>query len=235
MSIFQKFVLRSLKENKVRTLVTIIGIVLSVSMLTAVTTGVSSFQDFMLRVVEQEYGSWHVYFVKLQKEGLEQIKVDEEVESFGIINNVGYAKLENPLREDCSYLYVGAYEENFLPLTGEQIIEGREPKNSNEIIIPNLLLENEELGYKVGDTITLSLGERKSSEGETLWQSNYYMEEGEESFSEIGEKKYTIVGVYQGGHIDSAYLPGYNVLTKADDKISSETSISFRSSFTLPL
>ena len=46
MNVFHKFAIKSLKLNRTRTIVTIIGIILSTAMLTAVTTTVSSVQQF---------------------------------------------------------------------------------------------------------------------------------------------------------------------------------------------
>jgi len=43
MNVFHKFAIKSLKLNRTRTIVTIIGIILSTAMLTAVTTTVSNF------------------------------------------------------------------------------------------------------------------------------------------------------------------------------------------------
>ena len=59
MNILNRVTLKTLAKNKVRTLVTIIGIVLSAAMITAVTTSISSLQNFMLEVVIQTEGSWH--------------------------------------------------------------------------------------------------------------------------------------------------------------------------------
>ena len=60
MNIFYKFTWRSLKENKARTIVTLLGIILSVSLITATMTAVSSLYDYMKRVMADEYGSWHL-------------------------------------------------------------------------------------------------------------------------------------------------------------------------------
>ena len=46
MNVFHKVTLKSLAINKTRTIVTIIGIILSVSMITAVTTLISSLQNY---------------------------------------------------------------------------------------------------------------------------------------------------------------------------------------------
>ena len=55
MNIFSRFTLRTLKKNKMRTLVTIIGIALSVAMFTSVTSIIVSFQQYLMNM-EDEYG-----------------------------------------------------------------------------------------------------------------------------------------------------------------------------------
>ena len=59
MNIMNKFTLRSLKHNKTRTIVTIIGVILSAAMITAVTTFASSIQNFLLEYAKSERGDWH--------------------------------------------------------------------------------------------------------------------------------------------------------------------------------
>ena len=50
MNILKKLTLKYLKQNKKRTIVTIIGIILSGAMISAVATLAVSFQQFMLKV-----------------------------------------------------------------------------------------------------------------------------------------------------------------------------------------
>ena len=49
MNVFSKVTLESLKKNRTRTIVTIIGIMLSAAMICASATFVSSMQNFVLR------------------------------------------------------------------------------------------------------------------------------------------------------------------------------------------
>ena len=49
MNVFNKVTLASLKKNRTRTVVTIIGIMLSAAMICASTTFVASMQNFVLR------------------------------------------------------------------------------------------------------------------------------------------------------------------------------------------
>ena len=62
MSILGKYTIRSMKCNKLRTLVTVIGIMLSVSMFTAVTESIASGQQYMVNVVKEQTGSFHAYY-----------------------------------------------------------------------------------------------------------------------------------------------------------------------------
>ena len=59
MNILNRVALKTLMKNKTRTWVTIIGIVLSAAMFTAVTTCVSSLQNYMLELIKATDGVWH--------------------------------------------------------------------------------------------------------------------------------------------------------------------------------
>lgn len=59
MNVFNKVTLESLKKNRTRTIVTIIGIMLSAAMICASTTLVSSMQNFVLRCAIHIDGDWY--------------------------------------------------------------------------------------------------------------------------------------------------------------------------------
>ena len=65
MNVFHRFTRESLIRNRSRTLVTIVGIILSVALLTAVTEGAYSGVQFLRRSVEQRVGSFFGYFDNL--------------------------------------------------------------------------------------------------------------------------------------------------------------------------
>ena len=58
-NVFTRLTAKTLKANRTRTMVTIIGILLATAMLTAVTTFISSLQHYMLENVIAENGDWH--------------------------------------------------------------------------------------------------------------------------------------------------------------------------------
>ena len=59
MNILNRVTLKTMAKNRVRTVVTVIGIILSAAMMTAVTTSIASLQQFMVRLVRAETGDWH--------------------------------------------------------------------------------------------------------------------------------------------------------------------------------
>ena len=69
MNVFHRFTRESLIRNRSRTLVTIVGIILSVALLTAVTEGAYSGVQFLRRSVEQRVGSFFGYFDNLTEGG----------------------------------------------------------------------------------------------------------------------------------------------------------------------
>ena len=81
MNVFHKFAIKSLKLNRTRTIVTIIGIILSTAMLTAVTTTVSSVQQFLLEVTEKQNGCWHGVVSNISMKQIDEISKKKEVEN----------------------------------------------------------------------------------------------------------------------------------------------------------
>ena len=61
MNVLNKVTLQSLKKNKTRTIVTIIGVMLSVSLICAVTTFCYSMKNYAHNFTIHEYGDWHGY------------------------------------------------------------------------------------------------------------------------------------------------------------------------------
>ena len=59
MNVFHKVTVESLKKNRVRTIVTIVGIILSAAMICAVTTFASSFYNYIGEYYKYVYGDWH--------------------------------------------------------------------------------------------------------------------------------------------------------------------------------
>lgn len=214
MNIFSKITARTMRQNKTRTIVTIIGVMLSTAMITAVTTFGSSLQGFLVDYSVSRDGRWHVMARSLEPEQAREIAKLEEVESAAAVTELGYALFE-PVRENSPtipYLYVQSLSEEALAMLPASLTEGRMPREEDEVAIPSYLLANEQEGMvtRVGDTLTLQLGER-TLDGEHLDQTDAYME-GEESFIPETTKTFRVVGIYESWPNMAFAGAGYDVL-----------------------
>ena len=60
MNIFSRITARTMKLNRTRTIVTIIGVILSAAMITALATFSVSFQKFLVDYSISRDGNWHI-------------------------------------------------------------------------------------------------------------------------------------------------------------------------------
>ena len=109
MNIVNKLTLRYLQQNRRRTLVTIIGVMISVAMVTAVATLFFSFQELMKKQAIDNNGLWHVRYHDVTRDQLEVIEKDEKTRDVVLTESLGYAALPGSQNAYRPYLYVEAY------------------------------------------------------------------------------------------------------------------------------
>ncbi|BBF45039.1 ABC transporter, ATP-binding protein [Lachnospiraceae bacterium KM106-2] len=180
MNIMNKLTLKHVKKNKARTVVTIIGIIISVAMMTAVTTGLNSVMTWMCNVEIEKTGKWHVEYKDVNAEKFTEYAKKDEVETSFMMQQLGYSKLKQSANERMPYVYVQALDKDAFSNLPLQLEEGRFPKNENEIIISRHMIDNGKIKVKVGDTVTYQFGERyvtKTSDSQLLEQNGYSMKE----------------------------------------------------------
>lgn len=214
MNILNKVTLKILGKNKTRTAVTIIGIILSAAMITAVTTGVSSFQKLFINIEIEQSGDWYGRAMSVDSNKLDFVKNDKHIKDYAYLTDVGYSKLENSQNEQRPYLYIGGMSENFKDVIPVNITNGRMPKSADEIIIPEGVYANAGVKYRLNDKLTLPVGERQLG-GIKLIQKNEYLPD-EENFVEKGTKTYTVVGFYERASFEPFQAAGYTALTVED-------------------
>ena len=225
MNIFHKVTLQSLKKNKTRTLVTIIGIILSAAMICAVTTFASSFLNYMLQTAIYDKGDWHGKAKEVTKDTLQAVQASDEVKSVTYLQQLGYAVAEGCQNEYKPYIYLLGAGEGTLDTLPIHITAGNFPVFSDQILLPEHLATNGGVSYSIGDTVTLELGSRMF-EGHSMNQNNpayFYGENGEELLNETLEireqRTYTVVGFYErlSYDIEDYSAPGYTAITLADN------------------
>lgn len=105
MNIFNKVTLQSMKKSRTRTLVTIIGVILSATMITAVATFAVSLQTYMVNGAALKYGGWHVGFLDVDSSFVQERINDNGVQSTAVFENIGYAALNGGKNPDKPYFF----------------------------------------------------------------------------------------------------------------------------------
>lgn len=234
MNVFNKVTLESLKKNRTRTIVTIIGIMLSAAMICASTTLVSSMQNFVLRCAIHIDGDWYGAVYDAAYKDYEDIRDSDRVSSAAYAQVLGYAKIDSA-NERKPYLYVlgGDVASGYFKTMPVHLILGTLPKDSTEIILPEHLTSNGKVNYKLGDTVTLDVGDR-TLDGRRLGQDTPVYTYDSETQVEImsGERlenteprTYTVVGIYERPAFEDYAAPGYTALTAADTKSADQSPI----------
>jgi len=225
MNIVNKLTLRHLKLNKKRTLVTIIGIIISVAMITAVSTLSSSFMDLMARQEIATDGEWHVTYLNANKEQIKAIRNDENTKELILNKKVGYGVLEGSQNKNKPYLYIEEYNKIGFKNFPIKLKEGRLPENSNELVISDAIITNGKVDYKIGDSITVDVGQRKSISGKTsgeLLMQNYSLlkEAGkvDEELTKESSKNYTIVGIIERPNFEPTWSPGFSAFSYVNEE-----------------
>lgn len=214
MNVFRKVTLASLRKNRTRTAVTVIGILLSAAMFTAVITSVSSLIRYLRESAIYTDGNWHGGFLDVPTDKMEQLEKEDAVDSAAWAQNIGCAKLDTE-SEVKPYLFLMGMDSLFQQRMPIHLTDGRMPENSGEILLPDHLATRGKINHALGDTLTLELGDR-IRDGERLNQSVEYIPGGETlSFREI--RNYTIVGFYEPPSFEDANSPGFTALTLWDE------------------
>ena len=219
MNLLNRLTLKNLRLNKKRTLVTIIGIILSTALITGVATLVSSFRSTIIEYEKQHSGDYHYVFYNVPADDLKYIRNNRNVEDVYLNEDLGYSLLNGGKNEDKPYLYLKAYSKGSIEKLGISLVDGRLPENDNEVVISSHIKSNGGVEYKIGDELDLNLGER-ISDGESLGQGVALKDVENEEFVPKSEKTYKIVGIIERPNLDvEPYTaPGYTVLTILSDK-----------------
>lgn len=217
MNIFNKVALQGMKKSRTRTLVTIIGVVLSAAMITAVTTFGVSLLNYMTNGAISKYGDWHVAFLDVDSSFIQEQIANDEVSNTAAFENIGYATLDGNRNPNKPYLFIAGFSEeafDTLPIT---LISGRLPENSGEILISGKVATDGGVKFAVGDTLSLTVGSRMNG-NEKLGQSDSYTAGGETLVPQ-DERTYTVVGICRRPVFEESSAPGYTLITKADAQV----------------
>lgn len=205
MSILNDLTIKNLKLNKKRTIVTIVGIILSTALMVGIGLLFSSFQDYMIRDTISYNGKYEAEYGDVSLDKLNSI--DKKDFSYFYQKAIGFSKFDSA-NEYKPYIYISSVDKEYF--NELHLISGRFAENDSELVISNHINTNGGASYKIGDTITLKYGERVIEGVNTLANNEYYEEE---TLNIVGEKTYTIVGIVERSNFEDYSASGYSTFT----------------------
>lgn len=219
MTLLNKLTIKNLKLNRKRTIVTIIGIMLSVALITAVASMYASGIKSLIKYETLIKGDFHTAFYNVPTSDIDKFVNNRNIEKLNITEGLGYAKIDSK-NEDKPYAYLKGFTKDALNNLSVRLVKGRLPENTNEIVIPTHLKTNGRLDLKLNDSITLEVGKRIDSKGSELSQSDKYQNTAGEQLVEMQTKTYKIVGIIErpATNIEYYTAPGYTFITYIDSK-----------------
>ena len=219
MTLLNRLTIKNLKLNKKRTIVTIIGIMLSVALITAVASMYASGIKSLIKYETIIKGDFHTAFYNVPTSDIDKFINNRNIEKLNITEGIGYAKIDSK-NEDKPYAYLKGFTKDALNNLSVRLVKGRLPENTNEIVIPTHLKTNGRLDLKLNDSITLEVGKRIDSKGSELSQSDKYQNTAGEQLVETQTKTYKIVGIIErpATNIEYYTAPGYTFITYIDSK-----------------
>ena len=221
MNVMRRFTLRSLFNNKKRTIVTIIGVILSVAMITAVAALSASFISLFKRDTIATGGNWHAKITGISAADIQTVLQSDDIKDCAFSRDVGYTPVQDT--ED-TFFFLRQYTPKSYAQMSIRLISGRLPQSSTEVAISRRMLVAG-LDIEAGDTIILQSGQRLDKKSGLPIEANAVLQAewddyGNRSITETFvpgiSMQYTVVGVIDPPPFEQSWSAGYGVLGYLD-------------------
>ena len=191
MNILNKVTWAAMWKNRTRTIVTVIGIILSAAMFTAVTTLGVSLVGYLIECTVYNDGDYFVRYDYSTDEQLTALQQEQAVSQLGDLKALGYSTFYSLNGRSSESCIIAAGDEDFFDMVSIHMEEGRLPQSSEEIVITRNIyhyLKQSGQPCEVGEILTLDV------------VPEYVPEEGENDIElpcqgVAFQKSYVIVGI----------------------------------------
>ncbi|MDO5602194.1 MAG: ABC transporter permease [Oscillospiraceae bacterium] len=195
MKIIWSLTLKNMLSARRRTLVTILGAIISVAMITAVGTAKTTFTDAGARSTSAITGNWHYLLPDLPADQIKEAAAAFPEAQSAALYFSGFVSLRPASSQTPSYLF--ALSPGFEDALDLKLSEGAWPKDSTEVLLSAYQMEV--LGKKPGDLITLTELHYLDGSGAAITDPALLtMEQGAvlDEAKRTAEKSYRISGCY---------------------------------------
>lgn len=205
-----------MKENSRQTGITFLGIVCMVMLMTCVFVGKDTAVGYLVDVGSRKAGKWHIACYDITKSQKAEIEALGGIEKTAISVDYGITDFPLSANKERSYLSVKAYQASCFDWMNIELVEGRLPEKSDEIVLSEAVL-SDGAEITLGDKISAKffLSAVAGTDYEEIADSDF--EESRDYTGEGGE--FQVVGVIKPPNYESEDAEVYTAITfLPDDK-----------------
>lgn len=237
-------------KNKNRTIVTLLGIIMMVVMMTCVFVGKDTAIAYLVQVSEAKSGKWHIAAYDLDENSYQELVNRPEIEKSAICYDLGFSMCEQSQKESRPFWEVKAYSDDCFDWNNITLVEGRLPETENEIIISETAIKDG-ANVAIGDNLHMQYFERsvkrvqeddgslvfpfynirlEGNEEKKVPQNFFYVGKANdvvELHHDTGEQgDYTVVGIMRAPSYEEPGVAFYAGLTFTTNEIGNREKIS---------
>lgn len=224
MKLLNKLTLKNLRLNKVRTIVTIVGIMLSAALITVVSGMALSGRQTMIDGQKTWSGNYDVALDIIDTAKIDKIRQNRNVENAFYKERLGYARTKNADGEISDYSVLAMSENTYGNCFKIDLIKGKFPTNSGEAVVTKSFKTQNGKDVKIGDKITLDVGVLTDKDGNVLDEEGSH-ELLQKDFNKCNiidtvKRTYTVTGIIERPKTSELYDPSYlsMIYTVSDEK-----------------
>ncbi len=210
MKILNRLTIKHLKMNPKRTIVTIIGIVLSMALMLGCGLLASSFIESMKQEAIMLHGEYHAAFKSLSKKEAQEIENNIHINNSYFSSLMGFGEFLDS--QNYAKPYYAMYSASKELLETFQLKEGRLPENEHEILVSNHVTTNGMKTVSIGEELVINVGKRYV-DGEITYLNDSYEEGLNDHLEQFEEQRFTVVGIISRPYTESYTAAGYSLFT----------------------
>ncbi|MFZ5354154.1 MAG: ABC transporter permease [Bacillota bacterium] len=159
MKSYKSLTFRYLRNQMKRTVLTVLGVILSISLITAIGTMMESLKYETVQHQIRNSGNFHASISGVDKEYTNVLARHTRLAKLGIATIGGYAKAG-----DNSYIKVAGLDKNYQEMMFLSLLEGKMPEKPDEIAVEKWILNELPGEAKLGERITLIVEDKTEAE-----------------------------------------------------------------------
>lgn len=224
MKLLNKLTLKNLRLNKVRTIVTIVGIMLSAALITVVSGMALSGRQTMIDAQMVYGGNYDVALDIIDNSVIETARNNRNVKNAFYKERLGYARTKNADGEICDYSVLAMSENTYGNCFKIDLIKGKFPTNSGEAVVTKAFKKQDGKDVKIGDKITLDVGVLTDKDGNVLDEEGIHnllqKDFNKCSIIDTVKRTYTVTGIIERPKTSELYDPSNfsMIYTVSDEK-----------------